>query len=150
MKKPRPKPRRLTNKPLQVSYRLRSFDGTHSTFFVSARPLLQELLREGPFHPDSHPNQAELVAQRELLKHAIKHNLSMDLWEDFWGQMGQIILWFFENGRATVAVDGKRLRFKSVRKKKWVFGSEPLMQIGGFEYRDHSGKLILKRRTWLS
>jgi len=64
--------------------------------------------------------------------------------------MGKIVLWFFEQGRATILGDGKHLRFKDVKKKKWVFGTVALRQMGGLEYRDAENTLVYKRSTWIS
>jgi hypothetical protein len=124
--------------------------GTDVLFITCAQDLLTIL--EGTRHigDSSHPNKVELDAQRALLRHAIRHRVDFHLHDDHWGRTGFALVRMFEDGSATLRVDGKDYHWADVIKEEWSDVRGPLVGEGGFLYRDLAETMIYKTMTWVS
>ncbi len=138
------------NEPLEVSCSVESGVSPEPVFFTTAQDLLRGL--EGARHigDSSHPNKFELEAQRALLRHAIRNRVEFRLHDDHWGRTGYVLLSLFEEGKATMQINGKTYRFSELTKEDWREGTDPLASHGGFLYRDSAGVVIYKKWTWIS
>ena len=119
-------------------------------FSALAGELLEGLEAARPVGGATHPNALELEAQRALVRHAIHHGTRFKLQDDHWGRTGYVFVTLFEQGQATMDINGRNFRFSDVAKENWMEGTQPFASRGGFLYRDAGGVVLFRRRTWIS
>jgi len=137
--------------PIEVSCPVKSDIGPAVTFYASAQDLLEALGQIGHIGDSTHANKLEVEAQKGLLNHVIQYrNRQFQLHDDHWGRTGYALLNLFEDHKATIQVEGKRLTFAEVTKEDWKEGTDFLAMHGGHLYRDANGAVIYKRGTWRS
>jgi hypothetical protein len=138
------------NDSVEISCPVHSDVAPAPIFFTSAQELLPRLESEHHIGDSRHANKFELQAQRALVRHALLYHVAFRLNDDHWGRTGYVLIKMFEEGKATMQINDKKFHFSDLAKEDWIGSSEPLASYGGFLYRDSTGTVVYKRRTWRS
>ena len=138
------------SRPRRISPTFIFVDYEGVTFALPADKFLAALEAASGMGGPTHPNKAELEAQRALIRHAISIPLNRKLHDDLWNTTSEVAARLFEAGTGTLLTPDVEYRFDEINRTCWEAGGDPFMRRGGYVYSTRDGQEILRRQTWLS